>query len=61
MLPETNRQLALLVALCIVAPILNWAGSLVTRELPNPDDPRSVYRCDRSILDFFTLLYVVES
>lgn len=49
MLPETNRttrQLALLIGMCALAPILNWAGSMVTTEQPNPADPRSMYRQD---------------
>eukprot|EP00903_Cladosiphon_okamuranus_P012430 g11646.t1 len=47
LLPETNRasrQLLLLIIMCVLAPILNWAGSLVTTERPNPNDPRSKYR-----------------
>jgi len=43
-LPQTNRQLALLVTLCVMAPILNWAGDLVGSELPH--DLRSGDRYD---------------
>eukprot|EP00752_Nemacystus_decipiens_P002726 g2545.t1 len=47
LLPETNRssrQLVLLVIMCALAPPLNWVGSMVTSERPNPEDPRGVLR-----------------
>lgn len=59
LLPETkrqSRQLWLLIAMSAVAPILNWAGSLVTTGPKNSDDRRSVYRCGYSAAVCFSLV-----
>lgn len=48
LLPVTQEsdQLYLLVFMCILAPLFNWANSLLLKEKPVAENPAAVPRCD---------------